>query len=158
MVYIKEIVGKKGNTFRVDWQDPDGRERVRNFKKKMPANEWKRKVEYAPDNKTYGELIAAAAVEEAATITLAVVAEDYLLACTREKGYKIKAMVLHSLLKTETLNGTRADAEITYTDLVHFKTERLNTPTRGGRPRALAAWNNELVTMSALFKYAKQPN
>jgi len=156
MAYIKEIVGKKGSTFRVGWRDPDGKERVRNFKKKTPANEWKRKVEYALDTKTYGDLIAAAAVEEAATITLAEVAEDYLLTCTREKGYKIKTMVLHSLLKTETLNGTRAAAEITYTDLVHFKTERLNTPTRGGKPRALATWNNELVTMSALFKYAKR--
>ncbi len=67
------------------------------------------------------------------------------------------ALVLRTLLKTKALYGARSAASITYTELVHFKTERLNTPaTRSGKPRALPTWNNELAVISSMFKYAKK--
>jgi integrase len=156
MASIKERIGKRGTTYRVEWRDPNGVKKLETFKKKTPAMEHKRKVEYALDTAKYWELIEPPAAPEINNITLSELAEEYLRACTREKGFQIKALVLRSLLKTVTLTGSRAAAEITYTDLVRFKTERLNTPTRGGKLRALATWNNELVTISAMFKYAKK--
>ncbi|MFA5110680.1 MAG: site-specific integrase [Desulfobaccales bacterium] len=158
MAYIKEVAGKKGITFRVGWRDPNGKERVRNFKKKTPANEWRRTVEYALDVGKYWELVEPPEAPSApAELALAAVAEEYLRSCTREKGHHIKSLVLRSLLKTETLNGGRPIAAITYTDLVHFKTERLNTPAnKKGKPRALSTWNNELAVISSMFKYAKK--
>jgi len=158
MAYIKKIVGKNRITFRVGWRDPTGKERIQHFKKKTPAQEWKRKVEYALDTGKYWELIEPPAPAPAlAELSLAALAEEYLRTCTREKGYAVKALVLRALLKTTALNGARTAAGIAYTDLVHFKTERLNTPaTRSGKPRALATWNNELAVISSMFKYAKK--
>lgn len=156
MAYIKEITGKKGVSYRIGWRDPYGKERFQSFKKKTPAMEWKRKVEYALDTGKYWELIDPPVAVAAAQITLEDLAEEYLRSCTREKACQIKALVLRSLLQTEFLNGARAAAEVTYTDLVRFKTERLNTPTRGGKARALATWNNELAVLSSMFKYAKK--
>ena len=155
MAYIKEIAGKKGITFRVGWRDPDGKEKIRNYKKKTPASEWKRKVEYALDTGQYWELIEPPETPEP-DLTLGELAEEYLQTCTREKGYYVKALVLRGLLQTKTLSGAKVAAQVTYTDLVRFKTERLNTPAWGGKPRALATWNNELAVISSMFKYAKK--
>ncbi|MHB8068933.1 MAG: tyrosine-type recombinase/integrase, partial [Desulfobaccales bacterium] len=115
-------------------------------------------IEYALDTRKYWELVEPPAQATAPPeLTLAALAEEYLRTCTREKGYAVKALVLRTLLKTKTLNGSRTAAGITYTNLVHFKTERLNTPaTRSGKPRALATWNNELAVISSMFKYAKK--
>ena len=157
MAYIKEIAGRRGTTFRVGWRDPNGKERVRNFKKKTPASEWKRKVEYALDTGNYWELVEPPKPEPSEPdLTLAELAEEYLQTCTREKGYYVKALTLRSLLQTETLSEAKGAAKVTYTDLVRFKTERLNTPAWGGKPRALATWNNELAVISSMFKYAKK--
>jgi integrase len=157
MAYIKEIAGRRGTTFRVGWRDPNGKERVRNFKKKTPASEWKRKVEYALDTGNYWELVEPPEPEPSEPdLTIAELAEEYLQTCTREKGYYVKALTLRSLLQTETLSEAKGAAKVTYTDLVRFKTERLNTPAWGGKPRALATWNNELAVISSMFKYAKK--
>jgi integrase len=153
MAYLKEIVGKKGITYRVGWRNPQGKEKYQTFKKKTPAMEWKRKVEYALDTGTYQELIAPPAQVDG--LTLSQLADEYLETCKREKGFAIKTMVLRSLLRTTILSGERIAAEITYTDLVRFKTKRLNTPTKSGKNRALSTWNNELAVLSCMFKYGK---
>lgn len=153
MAHIKEIIGKKGITYRIGWRDPQGKQEYQTFKKKTPAMEWKRKVEYALDTGTYQELIAPPA--QVKGLTLSQLADEYLQTCTRQKGYEIKAMVLRALLRTKILNGEKMAVEITYTDMVRFKTNRLNTNTKSGKPRALGTWNNELATLSSMFKYAK---
>jgi integrase len=149
MATVKRKINKKGTVYRVDYYDPEGRRRRKDFSLKKDADAYRGKIDAAKKENRYHDVFD---VKKETQITFNELADRYV---ENFKGQKCFSRLKYYLIDGyRAAFGDRRLSEIGYLDLETYRNRRKLIPTRTGRPRTDATVNREMTTLKHMLNKA----
>jgi integrase len=149
MAIVRKKVNKKGVVYRVDYYDPDGRRRRKDFELKKDAEAYLGKVVAAKKEGRYHDVFDVKKENHTAFNELA---DRYV---ENFRGQRCFCRLKYYLVEEyRAAFGARRLSEITYLDLETYRNRRKATPTRTGKPRTEATVNREMSTLRHMLNKA----
>ena len=109
MATVKKKINKKGVVYRVDWYDPEGRRKRKDFEKKKDAEAYRGKIDAAKKEKRYHEVFD---VKEESQVTFDELADRYV---ENFQGQRCFSRLKYYLVNEyRAAFGARRLSEITY--------------------------------------------
>jgi len=150
MATVKKRVGKKGNvSWRIDFCEPGGRRRRKDFELRKEAEAYIGKVLAAKKEGRYHDVFD---VKKETLITFNELAGRYVENFGTQKSFEgFKSYVIRDL-RVEF--GERRLSEISYLDLETWRNRRKATPTKAGKPRKDASVNRDMAILGHMLSKA----
>jgi integrase len=147
MATVRKRVNKKGVSYQVDYYDPDGRRKMKCFKKKKDADAYKAKVEVTKREGTYDEIF-----QPKEDINFNELADRYVENYSVQKSYR--TFKRHAVRYLREAFGDKKLKDLSYLDLETYRNKRKATPLACGKPRTEATVNREMAALKHMLNKA----
>ena len=149
MATIKKKVNKKGVVYRVDYYDPKGKRKRKDFSLKKDAEAYRGKVDAAKRESRYYDVFD---IKKESQTTFNELADLYKENFKNQRAFK--SLKQYFLVTLREHFGDHHLSQITFFDLETYRNKRQVATTRAGKPRTPATVNREMTLMRHMLNKA----